>query len=77
MFNNIIVRLVLYYVGSLLFFSGFFRLFPKILYYIAQERDRFSREKSLDLEGGIDIPVAGTEIEGCKLLERGRSLSIK
>ncbi len=39
--KNIIVRLVTYYLAWLLLLAGTFRLFPSILEYVAQERDRF------------------------------------
>ncbi len=39
--KNIIVRLVVYYAAWLVFLAGIFRLFPSILGYVAQERDRF------------------------------------
>ena len=41
MFKNIIVRLVIYYAAWLVLLGGVFRLFPRILFYAAQERDRF------------------------------------
>lgn len=41
MLRNIIVRLVIYYTAWLVLLAGVFRLFPKILYYVARERDRF------------------------------------
>ena len=40
MLNNIILRLFLYYAVWLLALSGIYELFPQILYYVAQERQR-------------------------------------
>lgn len=41
MLNNIIVRLVLYYLSWLGFLAGAFHFFPRMRFYVAQERDRF------------------------------------
>ncbi len=41
MFRNIIVRLVIYYLSWLTLLAGAFYFFPRILFYISQERDRF------------------------------------
>ena len=40
MFNNIIIRLILYYVAWFLLLISFFLLFPQILYEFARERAR-------------------------------------
>ena len=41
MLKNIIVRLVIYYLSWLVFLAGAFHFFPRVLFYVAQERDRF------------------------------------
>jgi len=41
MLNNIIVRLVIYYLSWLGFLAGAFHFFPRMRFYVAQERDRF------------------------------------
>ncbi len=41
MLRNIVVRLVVYYVAWAAFLSGVYRLFPGVLFYVAQERNRF------------------------------------
>ena len=41
MLRNIIVRLVIYYVAWAVFLDGASRLFPGVLSYVAQERNRF------------------------------------
>lgn len=38
MLNNIIIRLIVYYVAVFFAFTGIFHLFPEIPYYLAQER---------------------------------------
>ena len=37
MLNNIIIRLVIYYLAWLLILNAIFHLFPEILYYVAME----------------------------------------
>ena len=39
--RNIVLRLVVYYAAWLVALGGLFRLFPSILGYVSQERDRF------------------------------------
>ena len=39
--KNIILRLIVYYVAWLLALGGIFHLFPQILFYVTQERERF------------------------------------
>ena len=49
MFNNIIVRLIVYYVATMLIFMGLFRVFPEISGYVAAERARGAEQISMDL----------------------------
>ncbi len=59
--DNIIVRLVLYYVSTTAFFNGLFMLFPKIPYYIYLERERYASGPGLDLTpqaGAAGTPVS-------------------
>ena len=46
--NNIIVRLVAYYVAVLVVVAGFFRVFPSLGVYIANERARQGGRASLN-----------------------------
>ncbi|MDE3261166.1 MAG: DUF4956 domain-containing protein [Acidobacteriota bacterium] len=41
MLNNILVRLAIYYLSWLGFLAGAFHFFPRMRFYVAQERDRF------------------------------------
>lgn len=41
MLKNIVVRLVIYYLSWLTLLAGAFHFFPRVLFYISQERDRF------------------------------------
>lgn len=55
MLNNIIIRLAIYYVTWLLILNAIFHLFPQILHYVAQERERIFIGRSLD--SGIDAGI--------------------
>lgn len=51
--NNIIIRLVVYYLAWLLALGGIFHLFPQILIYVSQERERVQgRERLFEGEQG-------------------------
>ena len=51
--NNIIIRLVVYYLAWLLALGGIFHLFPQILIYVSQERERVQgRERFFEGEQG-------------------------
>ncbi len=41
MLNNILVRLAIYYLSWLGFLAGAFHFFPRMRFYVSQERDRF------------------------------------
>ena len=61
MLNNIIIRLVVYYLAWLLALGGIFQIFPEILIYVAQERERIQGGGRF-FEGqpgdtGADVPV--------------------
>lgn len=55
MLNNIIIRLAIYYITWLLILNAIFHIFPEILYYVAQERERIFVGSSLD--SGADPPI--------------------
>ena len=46
MLNNIIIRLIVYYLAWLLALGGIFHLFPQILIYVSQERERVQGRES-------------------------------
>jgi len=51
--NNIIIRLVVYYLAWLLALGGIFHIFPQILIYVSQERERVQgRERLFEGEQG-------------------------
>lgn len=62
MLNNIIIRLLIYYAAWLLALSGVFHLFPQILQYVAQERERIFVAKSVT-SGADAIPFPLGNIE--------------
>ena len=53
--NNIIVRLVVYYLSMLVFLAAAFRFLPQMRYYVSQERDRFLIGTLAD--AGLDVPA--------------------
>ncbi len=55
MLNNIIIRLAVYYVTWFLILNAIFHIFPEILYYVAQERERIFVAKPL--ESGTDTAI--------------------
>ncbi|MCY3666828.1 MAG: DUF4956 domain-containing protein [Gemmatimonadetes bacterium] len=62
MLKNIIIRLLIYYAAWLLALSGVFHLFPQILQYVAQERERIFIAKSVTT-GADAIPFPLGNIE--------------
>ena len=76
MFRNIIVRLAIYYVSWLVFLGGAFHLFPRMLFYVTRERDRFLigtlADAGTDVSALIDGIQSGlgqlADQEGVKLL---------
>ncbi len=61
--SNVLVRLAVYYLGTMAFFGGLFRLFPQILYYMALERDR-QGPRSLDFSADQVASPMSTGVEG-------------
>ncbi len=57
MFNNIIIRLAVYYITWLLILNAIFHLFPQILHYVAQERERIFVGQSLDSGSDVSVPL--------------------
>ena len=55
MLNNIIIRLAIYYITWLLMLNAIFHLFPEILHYVAQERERIFIGTSFD--SGVDAAI--------------------
>ena len=53
--DNIIIRLVVYYLAWLLALGGLFHLFPQILIYVSQERERFFEGQQGAT--GTDVPI--------------------
>ena len=76
MINNIIVRLVIYYAAWLLALSGIFHLFPQILYYVAQERERIFVGKSLDPKADVSVPLGNIEEGVFRLADPAHSIPV-
>ena len=71
MLNNIIIRLIVYYVAWLLVLGGIFHIFPQILYYVAQERERFLEGGSSDTGAGVSITTLEKIKEGVTTIVEG------
>ena len=61
MLNNILVRLGIYYLSWLGFLAGAFHFFPRMRFYISQERDRFFIGTLSD--AGADVTAVFEDIQ--------------
>lgn len=59
--DNIIIRLVVYYLSMLLFLAGAFRFLPRMRFYVAQQRDRFLAGTLAD--AGMDVSTLIGDIQ--------------
>ena len=77
MLKNIIIRLLIYYAAWLLALSGVFHLFPQILHYVAQERERIFVAKSVT-SGADAVPsLLGNIEEGVgRLVEPAHTIPV-
>ncbi len=67
--NNIIIRLVVYYLAWLLALGGIFQIFPQILIYVADDGERFEGQQA---NTRADVPVTLEKIqEGVATLFEG------
>ncbi len=74
--NNILVRLVAYYVAILTCVGGLFHLFPSLGVYIAHERARQGGRASLEIDGAGAIPSADVVSGVSGLLDPEKSIPI-
>ena len=70
MLNNIIIRLIVYYVAWLLALSGVFHLFPQILVYVTQERERFFAGQQVNTRADVSVTLGNIK-EGVATLVEG------
>lgn len=61
MLNNIIVRLIAYYFAWLLALAVVFRFFPKILHYVAEERERIFVGQQLEAGSNTPMPLGNIQ----------------
>ena len=76
MLNNIIVRLIIYYAAWLLGLSGVFHLFPQILYYVAQERERIFVGQRLDARAEVPIPLGDIQEGVARLVDPSHTIPV-
>ena len=75
--NNIIVRLLAYYITVLAVVAGFFRLFPSLGVYVARERARQGGRASLELDDVTAALPSAPDVSGLSgLLDPERSVPI-
>ena len=70
MLNNIIIRLIVYYIAWLLALGGIFHLFPQILVYVAQERERFFTGQQGNTRADVSVTLGNIK-EGVATLVEG------
>lgn len=76
MLSNVLVRITIYYLAVMSLFAGLFRLFPDILYYVAQERARSSSGSPMDFDAGTGM-IPGIEPEGLsRLIDPATSIPV-
>ena len=68
--KNIIVRLIVYYVAWLLALGGIFHLFPQILVYVTQERERFFAAQRGNTRADVSVTLGNIK-EGVATLAEG------
>lgn len=76
MLNNIIVRLTVYYFAWLLGLAGIFRFFPKILHYVAQERDRIFVGQQLEAGSNISVPLGNIQAGIFRLIDPAHTIPV-
>jgi len=77
MLKNIIIRLLIYYAAWLLALSGVFHLFPQILQYVAQERERIFIAKSVTTGAdAIPFPLGNIEQGVGRLVDPAHTIPV-
>ena len=76
MLNNLIIRLLIYYTAWLLALSGIFHLFPQILHYVSQERERVSIGQTLDTGADVAVPLGSVEAGVARLADPSHTIPV-
>lgn len=74
--HNIIVRLVIYYVTWLVILNVIFHIYPEILHYVAQERERIFVGKSLGSGADSAIPLGNIKEGINRLLDPAHTIPV-
>ena len=74
--NNIIVRLVIYYVTWLVILNVIFHIYPEILHYVAEERERIFVGKSLGSGSDSAIPLGNIKEGINRLLDPAHTIPV-
>lgn len=75
-FNNIIVRLLFYYVTWLVILNSIFHFYPEILHYVAEERERIFVGKSLGSGSDVAIPLGNIKEGINRLLDPAHTIPV-
>ncbi len=76
MSNNIIVRLAIYYIAWLVVLNTIFHVFPEILHYVAEERERIFVGKSLGSGADSAIPLGNIKEGINRLLDPAHTIPV-
>lgn len=76
MSNNIIVRLAVYYIAWLVVLNTIFHVFPEILHYVAEERERIFVGKSLGSGADSAIPLGNIKEGINRLLDPAHTIPV-
>ena len=76
MLNNIIVRLIIYYLAWLLGLTGIFHLFPGILHYVAEERERIFIGQQLEVGANISTPLGNIQEGIFRLVDPAHTIPV-
>lgn len=76
MSNNIIVRLAIYYIAWLVVLNTIFHVFPEILHYVAEERERIFVGKSLGSGSDSAIPLGNIKEGINRLLDPAHTVPV-
>lgn len=76
MSNNIVVRLLLYYITWLVVLNTIFHVFPEILHYVAKERERIFVGKTLGSGSDVAVPLGNIKEGINRLLDPAHTIPV-
>ena len=76
MSNNIIIRLVIYYITWIVILNTVFHIFPEILHYVAEERERIFVGKTLGSGSDAAVPLGNIKEGVNRLLDPEHTIPV-